>query len=297
VTAVLYLSGSGSNISGSGVLLKTAPEHYRDALIRDPGALKIAQAGNPERWGPRMQRAWMNWNTRDTIRRGQAYARAWAAFERAEGPEPERNPSYDVFRAIQDAGLVVAVHTQIYQVVLMSLTMLREELGLPIFLAHGTFDGYRLAGLAEELDVPAIVGPRSMNRTLVGVFAGIDTDGRFEGIAAGYQERGHTRIGFNTDAINPDFGLGGPWQEELPLQAAMGARYGMTDERLELLRGLTIVPAVTVGIEDRLGSLEPGKDADLVVVDGDPADPRERVRQVWVEGRLVYDRDQDPTVW
>ena len=53
--------------------------------------------------------------------------------------------------------------------------------------------------------------------------------------------------------------------------------------------GVTIVPAMTAGIAHRVGSLEPGKDADLVVVGGDPVDPRSGVEAVLIEGRLVYD--------
>lgn len=298
VTVVLYLPGSGTNMSGAAVLMKTAPHLYEDASLDDVSALKIAQAGNPERWGPRMARTWMNWNLRNTIRRGQLYAAAWKAFETGEGPEPERNPMFDVFREIGDGEAVVAVHTQIYQVFLMTLTMLKQELGLPIFIAHGTFDSYRAAELANSLGVPAILGPRSMNRSInARGFAEIDTDGRLEGIAAGYQERGYTDIGFNTDAINPNFGSQGPWTEELPLQGAMGVRYGLTNERVDVLRGLTIVAARTVGVDDRLGSLEVGKDADLVISDGDPTDPRNRVDCVYIEGERVYDRDETPTVW
>jgi imidazolonepropionase-like amidohydrolase len=50
-----------------------------------------------------------------------------------------------------------------------------------------------------------------------------------------------------------------------------------------------IVPAQVAGIDERVGSLEPGKDADLVVVSGDPLDPRHRIRRVYIEGRLVHE--------
>jgi imidazolonepropionase-like amidohydrolase len=57
---------------------------------------------------------------------------------------------------------------------------------------------------------------------------------------------------------------------------------------MDHVRGLTIVPAIVAGIDDRVGSLEPGKDADVVVLGGDPADPRHGVERVYIEGRLVY---------
>jgi imidazolonepropionase-like amidohydrolase len=110
------------------------------------------------------------------------------------------------------------------------------------------------------------------------------------GIAAGYQERGVEMVGFNTDSpVIP--------QEELQLQAAMGVRYGFDDSRMQALRGLTIVPARTMGIEDRVGSIEPGKQADILVTDGTPVDPRTSVATVFIEGRRVYDADEDGRRW
>jgi imidazolonepropionase-like amidohydrolase len=299
VTVVLYIPGSGTNMSGWGVLLKTPRMLYEEALIRDPGSLKVAQAVNPERWAMGVGRSFMNWNLRNTFRRGVAYAKAWEASERGEGeapPPPRIDVQWEIFRHLVAKRAAVSAHTQIYQIVLMTLTMIRQEFGLDVFIDHGTFDSWRTAALAEELDVPAILGPRSISRQYVGFYAEIDTDGRFEGVAARFQSEGHTAIGFNTDAINPSFGSG-PSTEELPLQAAMGVRWGMTNQRLEALRGLTIVPAMAASIEDRVGSLEVGKDADLVISGGDPTDPRNRIRRVYVEGRLVHDREDDRTVW
>ena len=78
-------------------------------------------------------------------------------------------------------------------------------------------------------------------------------------------------------------------QDQLFLQSAMGVRYGLDDSNLENVRGLTIVPAAAAGIDDRVGSLEAGKDADILVVSGDPSDPRTEVRMVFVDGERVYD--------
>ena len=299
VTSVLYIPGSGSNMSGAGVLLKTAPTTYEESLIRDPGSLKIAQAGNPERWALGQRRAFMNWNLRNVMRRGVGYAKAWEAFDRGEGDEPAFDPQFEIFRALRDKGIQVSAHTQIYQVVLMTLTMIRQEFGFDVFIDHGTFDGWRTGALAEKIGVQAIIGPRQHSAFFnFPGFAQVDTDGRFDGVAAGYQKLGHTSIGFNTDSVHPSFGgPGAIHTEELPFQAAMAVRMGLTNRRLEALRGLTIVPAMTVGLEDRIGSIEAGKDADLVISDGDPTDPRNRVQLVFVDGVLVYDRADDPTVW
>ena len=128
------------------------------------------------------------------------------------------------------------------------------------------------------------------------------SDGRFDGVAAKYQEGGHRQIGFNTDAIDlnllPEFMRGiFPQTEELSLQAAMGVRYGMDDDRMEAVRGITIVPAVAAGLAHRVGSLEPGKDADVLVITGDPADQRTSVERVFLEGERVYDVALDVRRW
>ena len=74
VTTVLYIPGSATNIGGQGVLLKTGFDRFEEMLVRNPGSMKLAQAGNPERWMINPGRSFMNWNTRHTIRRGLAAA-------------------------------------------------------------------------------------------------------------------------------------------------------------------------------------------------------------------------------
>jgi len=279
VTSMLLVPGSGTNMGGQAVLVKNGLAHYEESEIRNPGALKLAQAGNPERYLFQVGRSFMNWNTRNTFLRGLAYARKWARFEKEGGEEPEVDLQFEVFRDLLAKRTQVAVHTQIYQVVMMTVLMVKREMGLDVYIDHGTFDGWRAAPLAQEFGVPAILGPRNISRHYSGF---IDTDGQIQGVAAKYQEGGLEMIGFNTDApVIPG--------EDLSVQAAMGVRYGFELDHLETVRGLTIIPALTAGIADRVGSLEPGKDADILVVTGDPADPRTSVEIVFVEGRRVYD--------
>lgn len=287
ITTVLYIPGSGTTMGGQGMLVKTGPGSYDELCLRTPGSLKIAQGDNPTRWGYGMGRIGMNFHIRDTLRKGLAYAKAWERFDAGEGPEPERKLHLDVFRDLRAKRTQISTHTQYYRLVLSTLDMLRREFGFDVYIDHGSFDSWELGALAEELGVAAILGPREVMWPNPPRF---DTDGRCEGSAWGFQLQGHTRIGFNTDApVVPE--------EELPLQSAMGVRYGMDNARLDAVRGLTIVPAVVAGIHERVGSLEPEKDADLLVVTGDPSDPRESIEAVFIEGRVVYDAASGVRRW
>jgi len=289
VTSVLYIPGSGTNIGGHGVLLKTGFENYERMEIRNPGSLKLAQAGNPERFLDGVGRAFMNWNTRHTLKRGIAYAKRWIAYEKGGVEKPRVEPQWEVFRDLVGKTVQVSAHTQIYQVVLMTIKMVKEELGLDAYIDHGSFDGWRAAPFAAKAGVPAILGPRQISASInieyrPGMFIVNDNDGAIFGMAAKYQEGGCTLIGFNTDA--PVIG-----QEALPLQASMAVRYGFKNDAVDHVRGLTIIPAFAAGIHERLGSLEPGKDADFIVTSGDPTDPRTQVHLTFQEGERVYDAE------
>jgi imidazolonepropionase-like amidohydrolase len=291
VTCVLFIPGSGVNCSGQGVLIKTGLDHYEEALVRDPGSLKIAQAGNPEGWTVGVGRSFMNWDTRNVLRRGKAYAERWKAYEEGRGEKPERDLEFDVFRDLLSKKTQISTHTQMYQVVLMTITMLRMEFGFDAYIDHGEMAGYEAAPLAIKEGVHAVIGPREIEiptRQFI-QWTGSNPEAIL-GIAAQYQKAGMKNIGFNTDApVVPE--------EELAVQATTAAHYGFDGSHCETIRGLTIAPALTAGIADRVGSLEPGKDADVLVIRGDVADPRSAIDAVYINGRKVYDTAKEKRRW
>ena len=85
VTTVLTIPGSGNNMSGFGTILKTAGTGtVEEAVLKAPGSLKIAQAGNPERYFYGVGRSFMNFNTRQTLQKAQDYHLARTAWEAGE---------------------------------------------------------------------------------------------------------------------------------------------------------------------------------------------------------------------
>jgi len=275
VTSALLIPGSGSNMGGFGMVVKMAGDTVDDIVMRSPGSLKVAQAGNPERWGwdGSRSRMLMNWNTRNTLQRGLDWAKAYKAGEAPMDFELE------AFRGLEDGSVPVSVHTQIYQVVLQTLTMQKRDLGLEAFVDHGTFDGFKNAPLAAELEVPVMNGPRQ--------FWFDRSNSSIQGCAANWAKAvpDGLMLGYNTDApVVP--------QEELSYQAAMGVRLGHDDPAAALL-GVTSYAAAALKISDECGSLAPGLDADFVAWDGFPLDPRSSVHKAWVRGKLAYDTERE----
>ena len=89
------------------------------------------------------------------------------------------------------------------------------------------------------------------------------------------------KVALQTDADNGKIGF-------LPISAALAIRDGLSEE--EAWRTITINPAEILGVGDRVGSIEKGKDADLRITKGDPLDPRSRVHMVFIDGELVFSR-------
>jgi imidazolonepropionase-like amidohydrolase len=284
VTSVLLIPGSGNNMSGFGTVTRTAGETQADMVLRAPGSLKIAQAGNPERYWFGVGRAYMYWNLAQTLDKARAYHLRWTEWEAAarlasegKGPPPPPPPALELtwedFRGLFTRAFPVSVHTQGFQLVNKTITMLHDRFNLRVVLDHSEFDGYRNGRLvAERPDIVTICGPRTYHFDR--------SDARMVGFAARYLEYGVKEVGINTDApVVP--------QEELTLQAALQCRLGLSP--YQALRGVTIVPAKALMIDDILGSIEPGKEADLGVWTGDPIDPRRHCRLTFVRGRVAYD--------
>ncbi len=273
VTTMMFIPGSGTNISGFGTIAKSGGDTPEQVIVRSPGSLKIAQAGNPEGYFGGNGRSFMNWNTRQTLLKARAYHESWEAFEQGRSKDkPEFNPIWDDFRGLFRREFPVTVHTQIYQVVMTSVEMLGKGMKLWVVLDHSEFDGWRTAPLILGTDIWVICGPRGFfyDRTL----------NRLVGFAAGYWKHGVRRVGINTDApVVP--------QEELFFQATMHCFFGWLP--YEGLKGVTATPAQALGVYDRFGSIEAKKDADFGIWTGDPLDPRSACMMTVVNGRIEYD--------
>lgn len=280
VTTICFIPGSGTNMGGWGALMKTGPGKLEDVLIRFPGVLKIAQAGNPERRGGEVGSGYMGMNyvIREALREGMGYVKDWDDYEAGiRKTKPDLNPRLEYFKPLFHQEIPVVVHTQGYQIVMSTLRILHDEMKLKVVIDHGEFDSYLLADEIKKRNIPTMVGPRGFRYDPVA--------GQIKGIVAEFHKRNFLpTLGVNTDApVVP--------QEELFFQASMAVRMGWTEEAA--LRGLTIEPAKALMVANRVGSLEVGKDADIVISTGIILDPRNYITQVLIDGAMVYDVKKD----
>ncbi len=144
-----------------------------------------------------------------------------------------------------------------------------RRFGLELVLHHA-FDGWKIAGdIQRQDDVAVCFGP------IVHSFANehLWTPGMLADLGV--------RVALNMDSASS-------FQRHLLHSVQIAIRYGM--DPMEGLRSVTMNPAEMLGVADRLGSLEPGKDGDLVILDGDPLSTFTNVLYTVVEGEVVYDR-------
>lgn len=265
VTTLFGIPGSGTNISGFGILYKSKTEGgYDDAILADPGGMKVAQDSNPQRVAGNFMLG--------SSRAGMGYVLE-DIQDKALAEGAENHPGLANLRKVMKGELPVLIHTAGGSGVLNTARMWRQRHQTRSVISHGSFNGWKVAEAIGRMGMPINHGPRTVDFTT-------SRNGRVNGSAAVYSQT-VPNFSLNTDSgVIP--------QEEFFLQGAMSARYGA--DAYAMLRALTIHPAKVFGIDDRVGSLEVGKDADVVVHAGEPLDPRSYVQRVWIDGAVQYDR-------
>ncbi|MHC4944452.1 MAG: amidohydrolase family protein [Planctomycetota bacterium] len=276
ISTLLVIPGSGNNMAGFGLMYKSGARTPEESIIANPGCIKMAQAGNPEWYWYGVGRSFMNWNLRTTLYDCKAYHEAWCAYERGEGEKPKLDPAYEPFRDLFRGKYPTCMHTQAYQVCLESFMMMHDEFGFWTVPTHSTFHAYKLAPLARERDIVIIAGPRNIYMDW--------SERRINGVAARWAEGGVTALGTETDA--PVVPI-----EEHAYQATMACRMGW--EPYAAMKGLARATAQGAMLDDRVGSIEKGKDADLSIWSGDPLDPRSFCAMTIVNGEVVYDMEEE----
>jgi imidazolonepropionase-like amidohydrolase len=278
VLAVNVNPGSGNPIGGQTAALKCWGRTVDEMLLRAPAGMKSALGENPKRvYGERKQTPSTRLGTAAVIRAALVDAANYLAKLDAEQrkPEDERKP-VDRDLKLEALGRVLRKEIPWRQHChraddIATALRLAEEFGYDLVIDHGT-EAHLLADILAAKDIPVIIGPLFTSRSKVELRnRSLDNPGKLA--SAG------VTIAITTDhpVVPINF---------LAHQAALSVKHGL--DRDTALRALTINPARIVGVDDRLGSIEPGKDADLVIWSGDPLDVLSRVTRALIDGEEIY---------
>nr|WP_204920520.1 amidohydrolase [Microlunatus panaciterrae] len=278
VTSVVVKPGSGNPIGGQTVAVKSWGRIVDEMVFAQPCSVKSALGENPKRvYGEKKQtpstRLGVASVIRDALRKAEDY-RARRDYAAQEQKPFERDSNSEILVRVLDREVPWCQHTHRADDIATALR-LADEFGYRLVINHGT-EGHLLADVLAERDIPVIIGPLFTSRSKVEVN---QRHLRNPGLLAS----AGVKIAITTDhpVVPINF---------LVYQAILSIKDGL--DRDTALRSITINPAEILGLDGRVGSLEAGKDGDVVIWDGDPLEIMSRARQVIISGREVYTFDE-----
>ena len=279
LTTVNVMPGSGHLISGQTAYIKLRGAATVEGLLfcEDPlrdicGGLKMANGTNPMGAPPfpgtRGRAAAL---VREEFRKAVEYRERVRSGEQEPSRATSRDLRMELLGEVLDGRRIVHMHSHRHDDILSALR-LQEEFGYRLVLHHLS-DGHLVAdeiaanGAAASILAPD--APGGKEEALNATFAG--------GVAL---EEAGVPLAFHTDDGITD-------SRFFRRLAGMYVRAGVSREGA--LEALTLAGARMLGLEERVGSLEPGKDADFILLDGDPLSVYTHVQETWVEGQKVFD--------
>ena len=276
VTCVQCLPGSANVIGGQGVIVKTKPDLVEKMTLLAPSAMKAALGENPPRVYTAQHKAP---NTRmgtaalmrEAFVKTQNY-KAKMKSAKAKKEPFDRDLGMESLLPVLDGKLPLRIHCHRSDDIQTAIRI-AEEFDLNFTIEHCT-EGHLIASWLAKKKIRAAVGPTMSTKSK------IELRNKTWDTPRVLWENG---VHFCIITDHPVVPI-----EHLSVYASLAVRAGLPAE--EALSAITIYAAEHLGIADRVGSIEKGKDADIAVWDGDPLDSRSKVVKTFVNGELVYER-------
>ena len=273
VTTCVTGPGSANVIGGQFVAIKTYGDSVEDMVLRFPVAVKAAFGENPKRcYKDKCDSTRMS--TAAFLRGALASARDYGARKAAANGDVTKMPAYnqklEALLPVLDHTIPLKAHAHQANDIFTAIRIAKEfDVGLT--LEHVTEGHLIVDELAKESNIPMAVGP---SLTFASKFELQNKSWETPGVLA----KAGCHVSIITDnSVIP--------QQYLPLCAGMAVKAGM--DPFAALQAITINPAKHIGIADRVGSIEVGKDADLVLTDGCPFEVMTNVKAVLINGAVV----------
>lgn len=283
ITSVNIMPGSGHLMSGQTVYLKLREANTIEdmLLVMDEenniyGGLKMANGTNPigntPFPGTRAKSAAM---VRSLFVQAQNYQSKIEAAGDDESKIPPRDLQMETLVEVLEGKRTVHNHTHRHDDILTAIR-LSQEFGYKLVLQHVS-EAWKVADEIAEAGVPASI------ITLDSFGGKLETEEISNSNGAALEKAGVV-VGMHTDDGITDSRL-------FLRSTAMAVREGMSREKA--IEAVTIANAIMMDIDERVGSLENGKDADFIILSGDPLSVYTHIEQTWIEGNKVWDRSDE----
>ena len=276
VTSVATGPGSANVLGGQFLAMKTHGQSLKEMLIKEPLAMKAAFGENPKMvYGAGGKKPATRMATAAVLR--EAFYEAREYMEKRASKDADKRPAFslknEALAMVLRRELPLKMHAHRADDILTAIR-LAKEFNLRASVEHCT-EGYRIAGELRAAGVGVILGPLLCDRSKPELK-------NLTMKAPAILHRAGVKFALMTDhGVIPE--------QYLPVEAGLCVREGLPE--MEALRAITINAAEVIGLADRIGSLAPGKDADLVLFDGHPLETRTHASLVLVNGEIAYERN------
>lgn len=281
ITSAMIGPGSANVVGGQFAFVKTRGRRIDDLIVKAPAAMKVAFGENPKaNYGEKGKSPATRMAIAEMLRKelwkAKEYQRKKQTAEEKQ-QEFEQDFHYESWLPVLEKRIPIKAHVHRVDDIFTAIRI-GQEFDIRITLDHCS-EGHLIAKEIRETNYPAIVGPDLTSRNKIEV----------QNIAfktAGILEKEGVLLAITTD--HPVSLI-----QTLPLCAGLAVKAGLS--MAEGYRAITINPAKICGVDDRVGSLEVGKDADIVIFSGNPMKIFTRTLCTIIDGQVVYhDRDAFP---
>lgn len=277
ITTVATGPGSANVIGGQFAAIKTYGKRIDDMIIDESIAMKVAFGENPKRVYHEKKRSPMTRMAtaailRETLMKAKRYQEKIAEAKEDKSKYPNFDMKMEALLPVLEGKIPLKAHAHRADDIFTSIRI-AKEFGLRLTLEHCT-EGHLIADELAEEGYAAVVGPSFGDRSKYEL-----KNKTFD--TPGILNKAGVKVAIMTD--HPVIPL-----QHLPMCAALAVGAGMPED--EALKAITIYPAEILGLADRVGSLEVGKDADIVIWNKHPFDIQASVEYTIINGKIVYQK-------
>ncbi len=269
ITTIGTGPGSANVLGGQCAVIKTYGKVVDKMVLRAPAGVKAALGENPKRNHGEQKRSPATRMATAAIMR-EAFIKA-DNYRRKQAKEPDTERDFRLEALVQTLEKAIPIKIHAHRADdIMTGVRIAKEFKLDIVLIHAT-EGHKLVEELVELKAPVVVGPMIVSRAKVEL-----EDRQLQ--TAGILAKAGVKVAITTD--HPVVPI-----NYLSLCAALAAKHGM--DQWAALQAITISGAEILGVADQVGSIQEGKDADLVILDGNPLELSTKVLRVMINGKFI----------